>query len=218
MRRLNLDGELAFLLFVLGLRCTGIIAIASRVCPGVAVIVTVAVRTTVVVAAGLGLDLLDVVFFFVDRQEVLAEEVEADGGEVLNVELILLDLLSEELADFAQVHDGLRGRLRLARALAPREEFLLISVNRRLCNQKVVYDPELFLRDAEVVTQLSEELNEHKSLVYFIVVRVDAAFDEDLAPFHLVLLAVELLVSLTTVGFKVAKHSLHDVMLALHLL
>jgi hypothetical protein len=54
------------------------------------------------------------------------QEFEAHIGETPHIEFFALHLLSEELAHFSQVEDGLGKGGRLAQTLAPDEEFFLV--------------------------------------------------------------------------------------------
>jgi len=88
---------------------------------------------------------LQVAFSLVQRDEVELQELEADWRQTAHIELLASDFLSEELPDLPEVKDGRLGGLRFTRALAPREKFLLVRRDAGLGDQKVVYDPELFL-------------------------------------------------------------------------
>ena len=129
---MHLDGEL-FVLFLLFGCVTGVVVVAcARIRPAVPVVRAIVIAPTVVCAVGraivgFGLYFLDVRLRLVQSEEVLLEELEAGWAEALDVELFPGDLAGEELADLAQVQDGLGGRLGLAGALAPRKEFLLVA-------------------------------------------------------------------------------------------
>ena len=75
---------------------------------------------------------------FIDRQEVLLQEVESDDKQVFDVERPVLHFLREKLADLVQVQNA-RGLCRLlARGLAAGKELVLVRRDRRVDNQMVI--------------------------------------------------------------------------------
>ena len=83
------------------------------------------------------------------RCEVHLEEVEAHDGKECQVEALVVDEFTEELADLFKVEDGRGGGLGLAGRVAPDEELVEVALHWRL-SQEVVYDLELCLRNLEV--------------------------------------------------------------------
>lgn len=101
-----------------------------------------------------------------------------------------------------------------ARALTPREKLIKVRFQLRIGDEKVVYDPELIFRDAEIVCHKSQELHELQALLKlqfmaegrFIDVKIVAAS----AFFKVIPKTFYVFLRSSAVGSKVVQDLLHQ--------
>lgn len=119
---------------------------------------------------------------FVYGDEIMLQKFKAYWSEFGNIQFLSRYLYCEEFTHLSEIQNRWLSSLRFARALAPGEAFLFVRFHDRPGDQKVVYDAELFLRNAVVCGKLCNKLHKLKSFVDLLMMAIGTSLNVEFLP------------------------------------